>query len=131
MAQGVPVILDTCALVWLAEGGKKFTRPTFRKMETAPLLHAPVLSAFEIARKSYDGGLVLSVPPEEWFARLVDKYGLTVLPLDLATRLRAAGLPRIHNDPVDRFIIAAAKIYDCAVVTSDERFAEYGVTTLI
>ena len=55
----------------------------------------------------------------------------SVLPLDLATCLRAAGLPRIHNDPVDRFIIAAAKIYDCAVVTSDERFAEYGIPTLI
>jgi len=125
------VILDTCALIWLAAGGKKFTRPTFRKMETAPLLHASVLSAFEIARKSYDGGLTLAALPEEWFARLVDKYGLTVLPLDLPTCLRAAGLPRIHNDPVDRFIIATAKIMDCEVVTSDSRFPEYGIPTLI
>ena len=125
------MILDTCALIWLAEGGKKITRPTFRKLETAPFLYAPVLSAFEIARKSYDGGLVLATPPEEWFARLVDKYGLAVLPLDLQTCLRAAGLPRIHDDPVDRFIIAAAKNLDCEVVTSDSRFAEYGVTTLL
>jgi len=42
----------------------------------------------------------------------------------------AAKLPPIHDDPFDRFIIAAAKLNDWAVVTGDGRFEEYGVTVL-
>lgn len=73
----------------------------------------------------------MPLPPAEWFERLIEEHGLTELPLDLKTCLRAAGLPRIHDDPIDRFIIAAAKILHCEVVTSDARFAEYGISTII
>lgn len=127
----MPVILDTCALIWLAEGSSRFSRAARKRIEESPLLYAPAISGFEIAHKMYEGGLELSAPPDEWFARLITKYGLTELPLDLRTCFRAAALPNIHRDPCDRFIIAAAKIHACEVVTSDERFAEYGVTTLI
>jgi PIN domain nuclease of toxin-antitoxin system len=44
--------------------------------------------------------------------------------------IAAAQLPPIHDDPCDRFIIAAAKTSDLAVVTADERFEEYGLTVL-
>jgi hypothetical protein len=30
-----------------------------------------------------------------------------------------------------RFIIAAAKIHGCPVVTSDERFSHYGIKTIL
>jgi PIN domain nuclease of toxin-antitoxin system len=49
----------------------------------------------------------------------------------VATGVRAAGLPMIHADAVDRFIIAAAKNLQCEVVTSDARFPEYGIATII
>jgi PIN domain nuclease of toxin-antitoxin system len=44
--------------------------------------------------------------------------------------IAAAELPAIHHDPCDRFILATAKLNNLAVVTADERFAEYGVTVL-
>ena len=44
--------------------------------------------------------------------------------------LRASALPEIHKDPADRFIIATAFLNNCTVVTSDRRFAEYGVDTI-
>jgi len=37
-------------------------------------------------------------------------------------------LPDHHDDPFDRALIAQALERDLAVVTSDERFEEYGVT---
>ena len=125
------MILDTCALLWLAEGSRKISRPTFRTLQSADVILVPSVTAFEIARKVYDGDLELPLPLEEWFDQVVHKHGLTELPLDRKTCLRAAGFPAIHADPIDRFIIAAAKIQQCEVVTSDERFPEYGITTLI
>jgi PIN domain nuclease of toxin-antitoxin system len=39
-------------------------------------------------------------------------------------------LPPLHRDPADRFIIATATIQRAPVVTTDGRFAEYGVAIL-
>ena len=70
------------------------------------------------------------MPPAQWFEKVAEHHGLTVLPLDLDVCIKAAGLPPIHNDPCDRFIIAAALLNDLAVVTADEQFEKYGVTVL-
>ena len=43
---------------------------------------------------------------------------------------RRPKLPPIHDDPFDRFIIAAAKLNDLTVVTADEQFEKYGVTVI-
>jgi PIN domain nuclease of toxin-antitoxin system len=131
VAEGVPVILDTCALLWLAEGSPRISRLTRRKMQESNVLYVPAVSGLEIARKVYQGRLHLPLPPADWFGQMIQEHGLTELPVDLKICLHAAGLPHIHDDPVDRLIIAAAKIYQCEVVTSDERFAEYGIPTLI
>jgi PIN domain nuclease of toxin-antitoxin system len=69
--------------------------------------------------------------PLEWFEKVIEHHGLTVLPLALDVCITAAGLPPIHNDPCDRFIIATAKLNDLAVVTADEHFEKYGLTVLI
>jgi PIN domain nuclease of toxin-antitoxin system len=69
--------------------------------------------------------------PLEWFEKVIEHHGLTVLPLALDVCITAAGLPPIHNDPCDRFIIATAKLNDLAVVTPDEHFEKYGLTVLI
>jgi PIN domain nuclease of toxin-antitoxin system len=44
--------------------------------------------------------------------------------------ITAARLPPIHDDPCDRFIIAAAKLHDLTVVTTDEQFEKYGVKVI-
>ncbi len=44
--------------------------------------------------------------------------------------MAAAELPRIHDDPCDRFIIAAARLHDLTVVTADEQFEKYGVAVI-
>ena len=125
------MILDTCALLWLAEGGQRFSRRTFQAVQSSSELRVSAISAFEVALKVHTGQLKLPAPVAEWFDTVVANHGLIVLDLNRATCIRAAGLPMIHRDPCDRFIIAAAKNLDCEVVTSDERFTEYGVTTLI
>jgi len=130
MAGGGSVILDTCALLWLASRDKKLSRSALKEINEAPAVYVSAISGFEIAIKAARGKLELPNPPQEWFERIVEHHGLSVLPLELDVCIAAAQLPPIHNDPCDRFIIAAAKLSGLPVVTADERFKEYGVTVL-
>ena len=124
------MILDTCALLWLASGSKKLSRAALKEINTAPAVYVSAISGFEVSLKTSAGRLELSHPVETWFEQVIEHHGLTVLPLGLDVCIAAAKLPPIHDDPFDRFIIAAAKLHDLTVVTSDEQFEKYGVTVV-
>jgi len=130
MAKEVPMILDTCALLWLASGDKKISRATLKQINEAAAVYVSAISGFEIAIKAARGKLKFPHSPQEWFEKVIEHHGLTVLPLELNICIAAAELPPIHNDPCDRFIIATAKLNDLAVVTTDENFEKYGLTVL-
>ena len=125
------MILDTCALLWLASGDKKLSRVALKKINEASAVYVSAISGFEIAIKVAKGKLKLPHPPQEWFEKVIEHHGLTVLPLELNVCIAAAGLPQIHDDPCDRFIITTAKLNDLTVVTADGQFEEYGVSVLI
>jgi len=131
MAGGGWMILDTCALLWLASHDTKLSRSALKHINEAAAVYVSAISGFEIAIKVANGKLKLPSPSQEWFENIVEHHGLAVLPLELNVCIAAAQLPPIHDDPCDRFIIAVAKINDFVVVTADERFEKYGLTVLI
>ena len=124
------MILDTCALLWLASGDKKLSRSALKAIHEAAAVYVSAISGFEIAIKAAKGRLKLPKPPQEWFHKVVAHHGLAVLPLELNVCIAAAQLPPLHNDPCDRFIIATAKLHELTVVTTDEQFEKYGVTVI-
>lgn len=124
------MILDTCALLWLASGSKRLTKAALKAIKEAPAVYVSAISGFEVAIKAGRGKLKLPLGPHEWFERVVEHHGLTVLPLELKVCVAAAELPSIHDDPCDRFIIATARLNQLTVVTADKRFEQYGVPVL-
>jgi PIN domain nuclease of toxin-antitoxin system len=124
------MILDTCALLWLASGDKQLSRAALKEINSAAAVYVSAISGFEISLKTAGGRLELSHPVETWFEQVAEHHGLTILPLGLDACIAAAKLPAIHDDPFDRFIIAAAKLHDLTVVTRDEQFEKYGVTVI-
>ena len=124
------MILDTCALLWLAGGSKKLSRSTLKEINEASAVYVSAITGFEISLKAGAGKLRLSRPVGEWFERVTEHHGLTVLSLDLKVCIAAAELPPIHDDPFDRFIISTAKLNDLTVVTTDEWFEKYGLTVI-
>jgi PIN domain nuclease of toxin-antitoxin system len=130
MAKEVPMILDTCALLWLASGDKKISRPTLKQINKAAAVYVSAISSFEITIKASCGKLKLPPCPQERFEKVIEHHGLTVLPLELNICVAPAELPSIHNDPCDRFIIATAKLNELTVVTIDENFEKYDLTVL-
>ncbi len=121
------MLLDTCALLWLAEGGKRLSKEALDRIEEAPVVYVSAISAFEIAVKCRSGKLRLPVPPAEWFRGVVDHHSLAVHPLDWDICMTAVELPPFHKDPCDRFIIATAKKLSLTAVTGDPIFRSYGI----
>lgn len=125
------LLVDTCALVWLATGDRKLSKFARDAMRDAELLCFSSISIWEIARLVKAGDLEIPVTPVRLADMLVERYDMKELPIDNSIALRSSALPEIHKDPADRFIIATALLNDFTVVTGDHRFAEYGVEAII
>jgi PIN domain nuclease of toxin-antitoxin system len=121
------MILDTCALIFLAMGDGRLSRSARTQLGRAPGRWYCAISAFEIAVKHRQGKLELPAPPLPWLRELTARYALSELPVDSGLCLAAASLPAHHRDPFDRLIIAAALRLDVPVVTTDRQFAAYDV----
>lgn len=124
------LLVDTCALIWLATGDTRLSDAARNAMSRAELLCYSSISIWEIARKVKKGELEMPVSPCAFAELLTSKYEMKEILLNNDVMLRASALPEIHRDPADRFIIATAFLNNCAVVTGDRRFAEYGVDTI-
>jgi PIN domain nuclease of toxin-antitoxin system len=124
------VILDTCALLWLAEGGRRLSAAARKGVGEAPFVAVVTITGFEIGLKVRQGKLVLPAPTTEWLDTILEHHALGVLPLDLRVCVAATELPLLHRDPCDRLIIATAKLERMPVVTADPRFASYGIEVI-
>jgi len=56
--------------------------------------------------------------------------GFVPLAISLSDGLLEGSLPRHHNDPFDRMLVAQAHKGAWTIVTRDQRIAAYGVPTL-
>lgn len=63
-------------------------------------------------------------------ARELERLGFTEIPITARHGLAAGQLPRHHNDPFDRVMIAQALEEDLVLVSRDSLFGRYGVRLL-
>ena len=124
------LLVDTCAIIWLATGDGKLSQFARDAMRDAELLCFSSISIWEIARLVKAGDLEIPVTSARLADMLVERYDMKELPINNSIALRSSTLPEIHKDPADRFIIATALLNEFTVVTGDHRFAEYGVETI-
>ncbi|HJP31032.1 MAG TPA: type II toxin-antitoxin system VapC family toxin [Candidatus Latescibacteria bacterium] len=124
------MLLDTCALLWLGQGGGRLSPKALQQIDDAPIVFVSAISGFEIGVKVAKGKLSLPCRPAEWLAAVLAHHDLRELPVDLAVSVRSTELPTIHSDPVDRILIATAESKGLPVVTADAVFARYGIEVL-
>ena len=117
------ILLDTCALIWLAAGAADLSKEALRRIDNAFVVYVSPISLWEIARKVAKGTLRLPLEAQEWFEMVRRRHNLTVLPLSETIMFKAAALPEIHKDPADRFIIENG----LSIATADRIMPEYGV----
>jgi PIN domain nuclease of toxin-antitoxin system len=112
-------------LWWLADEGLT-DQARDAIADPANLVMLSAASAWEISIKKALG--MLAAPDDlEW---QVDEGGFIPLPISIAHGIAAGQLPRHHDYPFDRALIAQAFAEGLTVVTHDKRFADYDLPTL-
>ena len=121
------MILDTCALLWLAQGANELSEAVRKRIDAESVVYVSAITGFEIGIKARRGKLKLPAQVTDWFGSVLDHHDLEVLPLDLEVCIDATELPAIHADPCDRLIIATARRRRMPVVTADPVFRRYDI----
>ncbi len=122
------VLLDTCAVLWLANGDPmhETARGTIRAAQAVDAVFVSPMTAWEIGTKTAKGKLDLDDEAEAWFSRFLALPGLRLAALTPAILIASTRLPGTPpTDPVDRIIIATARALDAPVVTRDARILPY------
>lgn len=120
------LLLDTHVLLWWLADRDLSRQARGAIADPGNEVVVSAISAWEIAIKSAIGKL--SAPDD--LATQLEEGGFGVLPLGVDHALAAGRLPRHHDDPFDRALIAQGLVESLTIVTRDPRFAAYGVSLL-
>lgn len=124
---GRPILLDTCAALWLA-GGQLADEAEALVVDAwsddIEVLVSPI-TAWEVGILVAKDRLTLTVPVSIWFDTLLE-LGVTLAELSPAvliasTELRASEL----TDPSDRIIAATARAFNYRLMTRDRPLLAY------
>jgi PIN domain nuclease of toxin-antitoxin system len=108
--QGEPVLLDTCAAIWLMSGAPltPASRAAIRSARTANYgVYVSPITAWEIGILASKARLHLTLSPEVWFETLLALPGIRLA------------------DPADRIIAATARLHGYRVITRDSKLLSY------
>jgi PIN domain nuclease of toxin-antitoxin system len=122
------IVLDTHTWVWWVHGDKQLT-PTQRDAILAnesDVIGVSAISCWEVAKLVEYGRLKLPMALDKWFAQALNYPGIQTLELAPEIAIESTRLPgTFHRDPADQIIVATARIYDCSLVTLDDKILNY------
>lgn len=120
-------LLDAHALLWWLSDDSRLPAASRAVMaDSDEQIHVSAVTAWEIAIKRALGKL----RAPEGLQQIVAQEGFSPLAVDLDDGERAANLPRHHNDPFDRMLVAQAQSRNLTIITRDAAIAGYAVATL-
>lgn len=118
------LLLDTCALLWLANGVEM--TPESRHAVVSKKLHVSPISAWEIGNLVRKNRLAVTLPTARWFRQAAGKMAAATPQLSIEILSDSCDLPGSPpDDPADRIIIATAREADMTIVTRDKKILEY------
>jgi len=127
----VRLLLDTHTLIWALDNPSKLSGPaTVALQDPTNDLLLSAATVWELAIKTGQKKLTLSLPYRQWMDKAIADLGLSILPVTVVYAERQANLPTHHKDPFDRLIIAQALVESVPIVCADPAFDAYGVTRL-
>ncbi len=91
------------------------------------LVYISAVSLWEISIKAQLGRLDV---PVESLEEEISANDFSELAMSARHAVAAGQLPRHHDDPFDRMLIAQARLEGLTLVSHDRRFPDYGVSLL-
>ena len=124
-----PLVLDTHAWVWLAEGRDDLDPGVVELLERASegsLLRLSAISVWEVGMLEARGRLRFDIPCLEWVEQALGLPGISLVPLTPSICVHSSRLPGdFHGDPADRLLVATARELEATLLTRDERILRY------
>ena len=125
------MLLDTCAVIWLANGD--LPEPAVGSIVAAARgagLFVSPISAWEVGMLSNPRGnrpaLQFLPDPRTWFAKVMARLVVREAALTPEIAIDASYLPGdMHGDPADRLLVATARHLGVPIVTRDAKIIAY------
>jgi PIN domain nuclease of toxin-antitoxin system len=118
-----PVLLDTCAAIWLMNGDPitAESRASITAAQAGNLgVYVSPMTAWEIATLVAKNRLHLTLSPDAWFDALLALAGVRLAAMPprvlIASTMLPGGPPK---DPVDRIIAATGRVFGYTIITRD------------
>lgn len=122
------VVLDTCALIWWSLDPEKLSQSAndaCQQMEQEKNGLVPSTAIWEIAIKIKNHKLDLGVSIDDYIATLKKSNVIRIVPIDEDIWLESVKLEWEHRDPADRVVVAVAKRSQAAIITADQKIANF------
>ena len=121
------LLLDTHALLWwLSDDPALKAEARHAIGQASNIIYVSAASAWEISIKKALGKLDA---PNDLHAALLANH-FEALPITIGHATGAGQLPRHHDDPFDRMLIAQAQAEHLTLVTHDTIFRPYGILVI-
>ncbi len=118
-----PILLDTCALIWLATAEKLSdeAEAAFDEVQRqGGEVYVSPISAWEVGMLVARGRLALTLSPTKWFEGMLS-HGLRLAPMPPSVLIDSSALPGPPlRDPADRIIAATARAQNMRLMTRDQ-----------
>lgn len=122
------LLLDSHVFLWLMNEPERLPHKVLAMCEGPEnSLHLSVASVWELQIKQTLGKLTMQQPLKAILDEQQQINSMEVLPVKLNHLWRLSDLPRVHNDPFDRLLIAQAIVEDMSLVSADQMFSSYPV----
>ena len=123
------LVLDTHIWLWLESDPGRLDEPARSRIEQAArlgTLWVSVMSVWEIGMLVAKDRIRLSMPVDEWVRQASLTPGMQMLGIIPEIALESTRLPDSpHGDPVDRLLMASARVHNLTLVTADEKILVY------
>jgi PIN domain nuclease of toxin-antitoxin system len=124
----VRLLLDTHAFLWWLNDNPKLGEAARAAIsDTSSGVWVSAASIWELAIKTALGKLQIE---SDDLVREISANGFTELPITARHAWAAGNLPRHHEDPFDRMLIAQAQAENLVLVSRDPVFDSYGIQVL-
>jgi PIN domain nuclease of toxin-antitoxin system len=117
-------LVDTHAVLWWLTDDPALSRPA--RDALGDPANEPLVSTATVWKIAIKRALGKLTAPDDLPDRIVDE-GFAWLPIGAAHAWAVRDLPAHHQDPFDRLLVAQALTERLPIVTTDARFADYGV----
>jgi PIN domain nuclease of toxin-antitoxin system len=124
-----PLLLDTCAVIWLAEADSispEATRLLEEAYDAGEGVYVSPITAWEIGLLNSRGRLTLLIKPQLWFERLFKVLNFRLADMSPQLLIASSFLPGAPpRDPADRIMAATAREFGYKLVTRDRLLLAY------